>query len=68
MMQMERTWHKIASMDLKKLKDVMMICMGMGINYNFSDNGIDPFAVFFFATNKEYKQIASRAGFLRLYA
>jgi len=68
MVPMERSWHKIASMDKKRLKDVMMICMGMNIKCHFADDSINPFAVFFYATSKEYKQIASRAGFLRLYA
>lgn len=58
----ELTWYKVSSMDKKLLKDVSMVCMGMGIKFHFSDDGINPYAIWFLTVPRKRAEILSRVG------
>ena len=58
----ELTWYKVSSMDKKLLKDVSMVCMGMGIKFHFADDGINPPAIWFLTIPGKRRLILSRVG------
>ena len=59
-------WHKISSMDKKRLNDAMMVCMGLGITYHYSDDGVNPYAVWFYCDDRTYKLVMNRVGYYKL--
>lgn len=55
-------WYKVSSMEPCYLRRARQICESRNIRYNYSDNGIDPPAIFMLCRWQEYMQILNFIG------
>lgn len=61
----ETRWFKVATNNAKIRSDVALYCFTHGIRYNIADDGIQPIAVFYNATERQNADILNLIGVRR---